>query len=103
MAFTYGSMVSLTERMARVSPNAQTLSTTSDVTRIYINEGMLEFAKRTHGVPMEDRLTITPRFDIETNYAVKFQTLGSDSEIASTNVYLTPTALTGASGSSVAS
>ena len=43
---TYGQMVSYAERMARVSPNAVTLATTSDVTRNYISEGMLEFAKR---------------------------------------------------------
>ena len=71
---TYGTMVSLAERMARVSPNAVTLATTSDVTRMYINEGMMEFAKRAHGLATQDRLSITPRFDIETNYAIKFQT-----------------------------
>lgn len=100
---TIGTMVSLAERMARVSPNAVTIATASDATRTYINEGMLEFAKRVHGIPVEDRLTITPRFDIETNYAVKFQTQGSKNAIASTTIYLTPTAITGASGSGVAS
>lgn len=96
-------MVSYTERLARVSPNAVTLATTSDVTRTYISEGMMEFSKRVHGIPIEDRVSITPRFDIETNYAIKFQTQGSKNAIASTSIYLTPTALTAASGSSVAS
>lgn len=100
---TYGTQVSLAERLARVSPNAVTLATASDVTRMYLNQGMLEFAKRAKGIPIEDRVAITPRFDIETNYAVKFQTLGSKNAIASTTIYLTPTAMTGASGSSVAS
>lgn len=99
---TYAVAVSLAERMARVSPNAVTLATTSDVTRTYINQGMLEFAKRTKGIPVDDRVAITPRFDIETNYAVKFQTLGSKNEIASTTVYVASTSLSLASGSSVA-
>ena len=96
-------MVSLAERMARVSPNAVTLATTSDVTRMYINEGMMEFAKRAHGLATQDRLSITPRFDIETNYAIKFQTAGSKNACPSTNLYVASTSLPYASGSSVAS
>lgn len=100
---TLGTQVSLTERLARTSPNAQTLSSTSDVTRMYINEGCREFAKRVHGVATESLLTLTPRFNIPTNYAVKFAVSGGVNEVASTNVYLTPTAHTAASGSGVAS
>lgn len=100
---TYGTAVSLAERMARVSPNAVTLATTSDVTRMYLNEGMREFAKRTHGIAIEDRIALTPRFDIEANYAIKFQTQGSKNALASTNIYVASTSLSLASGSSVAS
>lgn len=99
---TYGTQVSLAERLARVSPNAVTLATTSDVTRTYINQGMLEFAKRAKGIPIDDRVSITPRFDIETNYAVKFQTQGSKNALASTTIYVASTSLSLASGSTVA-
>lgn len=100
---TYGAMKDLAERLARVSPNAMTSATNSDITRIYLNEGQREFAKKVHGVPTEARISITPRFNIETNYSVKFAITGGDNEIASTNIYCTPSVLTGASGSSVAS
>ena len=100
---TYGALKDITERMARVSPNAVSSATISDITRIYLNEGQREFAKRVHGVATESLLTITPRFNIGTNYAIKFQTQGSKNAIASTNIYMTPTALTAASGSGVAS
>ena len=96
-------MVSYAERLARVSPNAVTLASTSDVTRTYLNEGFREFAKRVHGLSVQDRLAITPRFDIETNYAIKFQTQGSKNALASSNIYVASTSLSMASGSSVAS
>lgn len=100
---TYGTLKDMAERMARVSPNAMTSATNSDITRIYLNEGQREFAKKVHGVATESRLSITPRFNVETNYAVRFYTQGSKNALASTNIYCTPSQLTNASGSSVAS
>lgn len=100
---TYDSMKDLAERLARVSPNAVSSVTQSDITRLYINEGQREFAKRVYGVAADTELYITPRFNIPTTYALRTYISGGDNELASTNIYLTPTALTLASGSSVAS
>lgn len=100
---TYGTVKDMAERLARITPNAVSSATTSDITRMYVNEGQREFAKRVHGVATDTRLYITPRFDIPTTYAIRFYTSGSKNQLTSTNIYLTPTALTAASGSSVAS
>jgi len=96
-------MKDLAERFARISPNAVTSATVSDITRIYLNEGQREFSKRVFGVSTEDQLYITPRFNVPTTYGIRFYISGGDNAIGSTNIYLTPTELTLASGSGVAS
>jgi hypothetical protein len=99
---TLADQVARTERLARVSSNEVTLTAASDVTRIYINEGVREFCKYVNGIPAEDYLTLSPRFDTRTNFALRFTITGGTNALVATNVALTTVNRTDATGTQVA-
>lgn len=89
--------------MARVSPNEVTVASTSDVTRIYLNEGVREFCKYTNGIPAEDYLTLSPRFDTRPNFALQFAIIGGVNALAATDVAVASVSRTDVGGTTVAS
>ena len=99
---TLGTQTTFVERLARIGSNANTIASASDVTKIYLNEGVREFAKRSHGVPGEAYLTISPKFDVDTNYAIRFTIAGSKNSMAATDVLIASTTLSDATPTTVA-
>jgi hypothetical protein len=70
-----------------------------------INQAMNTFAIDTcsAGLKKEDYLTITPRFNTETNFAIRVTITGGTNALAVTDVAITTTARTDISGTTVAS
>lgn len=68
----------------------------------YINEGQKEFAKTVHGLSKEDYVTITPLFDIQTQFAVRITIVGGTNEIEATDVALCTEDATDQTGTQVA-
>jgi hypothetical protein len=73
---TLGTQTILTERLSRTA-GANTVTTASDITKQYINEGVREFAKKVHGIDQQAFVKLSPKFDIGTDFAVKF-TIGGN-------------------------
>lgn len=54
-----------------------------------INEAMKEFGKAAFGLTKEGYVSITPLFDIQTNFALRITIVGGANEIAATDVAIT--------------
>ena len=92
---TLGSQTAFAERISR-SAGANTMSTTSDATKQYINEGVREFAKKVHGIATSSFLTLSPKFDIGTDFAVKFTLGGNVNKYGSTDIPMVSSAINNA-------
>jgi hypothetical protein len=68
---TLAQQIQYAERRARVSSNVTTVSSANDITVQYINEGVREFAKIVGGIPKVGYLQLAPKFDVQTNWAVR--------------------------------
>lgn len=99
---TLGTQTSFVERITR-SAGANTISTTSDVTKQYINEGCKEFAKRVHGIATEAFLVLSPKFDLDQNFAINLTISGGNDAMAATDVPVASSTLTNATPTTVAS
>jgi hypothetical protein len=89
---TLGTMTTFVERLARLT-GAVTIATASDATKTYINEGVREFSKRTHGIDTEAFLSLSPKFDADTNFAAKFTIGGNTLNFGSTDLPLVSSTL----------
>jgi hypothetical protein len=94
---TLDDMITRARRMARVTDTSHSDAVIMDL----INEGVREFAKDVHGLWAEDYLSILPKFDSRTNYAVKIQWQSAVAS-ASATIALTGTDRTDATGGTVA-
>jgi hypothetical protein len=97
----FGTQVTLAERWTR-SAGANTVSTTSDATMIYLNEGCREFAKRVHGIATEAFIVLAPKFDLDPNFAVRFTITGGDDSLTATDIPVASSTLTNATPTTVA-
>jgi hypothetical protein len=68
----------------------------------YINEGQKEFAKAVHGLTKEDYITITPLFDLQTQFAIRITIVGGTNEIEATDVAVCTTDAMDQTGTQVA-
>lgn len=100
---TLGTQVTYAKRRARVSSNSLTESNTDDVVRQYINDGVQEFCRRLGGVPKEEYLTVTPKFDLRTNFAIRFTITSGANALAATDLVLCTASHVDVSGGTVAS
>jgi len=98
---TLGTQTTLAERLTR-SAGANTISTTSDATKMYINEGCREFAKRVHGIATEAFIVLTPKFDLDSNFAVRLTISGGGDAMTATDVPVASSTLTNATPTTVA-
>jgi len=67
-----------------------------------INDGQREFAKEAHGLIKENYLTLAPRFDTQTNFAIRLTVTGGTDEMAAADVAITGTARENTDGDTVA-
>lgn len=88
---TLAQQIIYAERRARVSSNVTTVSTSNDVTIQYINEGVREFAKIIGGIPKTAYLALAPKFDVQTNWAVRLTVTGGANAIAASDFVLAAT------------
>ena len=98
---TQETQVALAERWTR-SAGANTMSTTSDVTMIYLNEGCREFSKRVHGIAVESFIVLTPKFDLDQNFAINLTISGGDDAMVATDVPVASSTLTNSDPTTVA-
>lgn len=68
----------------------------------WINEGQKEFAKEVHGLIKEDYLTLEPRFDIQTHFAINLTIVGGTNALASTDIPICAADATDQTGTDVA-
>jgi hypothetical protein len=73
---TLAQQITYSERRARVSSNVTTVSAANDVTIQFINEGVREFAKVIGGLPKVAYLQLAPKFDVQTNWAIRLTVTG---------------------------
>ncbi len=88
---TLGQQITYTERLAADTAARTNVSADSEATRKYINEGVREFSKRAGGVPKEDYLTVVPRFDSKTNWAIRLTIVGGSNALSATDIAVTGT------------
>ena len=100
---TFGTQITYAKRRARVSSNSLTITTTDDVVRQYLNDGVTEFARRTGGVPKEEYLTVRPKFDLRTNFAIRLTVTGGVNALAATDIPLCTASHVDVSGGTIAS
>ena len=96
-----GTQTAFAERWTR-SVGANTISTTSDATKTYINEGCREFAKRVHGIAMEAFIVLAPKFDLDQNFAMRLTITGGKDGMTATDVPVASSTLTNATPTTVA-
>lgn len=99
---TLGDQVTYVHRLAAATAGQMNVSVDSEATRKYINEGVREFLKGAGGVPKEDYLTVTPRFDTRTNWAIRLTITGGSNALAATDIAVTSTDRSNVAGSQVA-
>lgn len=99
---TLAQQIIYAERRARVSSNATTLSTANDVTIQYINEGVREFCKIIGGLDKVGYLSLSPKFDLGTNWAIRTTYTSGANALAATDLVLAATAQSSLSGASAA-
>jgi hypothetical protein len=73
---TIGTQTIIAERLTR-SAGANTVTSDSDITKSYINEGTREFAQRVHGIALNAFIDLNPTFDIDTKAAACFSIKGN--------------------------
>lgn len=93
-SITLAEMTTRTRRAARTNDSVHTDAIIMDL----INEGIREFAKDVHGLWAEEYLSLLPRFDTRTNFAVKVTT-----NAASASLAITANNRTDATGGTIAS
>lgn len=74
-----------TERARRLSRTSAS-GASDTVVMGRINDAMNEFAKNVHGLVREGYLTLTPRFDLETNFAIRVTITGGTNAMTATDV-----------------
>ena len=99
---TLANQIIYAERIARVSSNATTISTASDVTIQYINEGVREFCKIIGGMDKVGYLTLAPKFDLQTNWAIRTTYTGGANALSARDLVLAATNHSSLTGASVA-
>jgi len=83
---TIANQVTFAKRFSRTSSNALTMTDTDDVVMTYLNQGVKEFCKKVHGIPKREYVAITPKFDLQTNFAVQLTVVGGVNEMAATDI-----------------
>jgi len=99
---TLANQIIYAERRARVSSNATTISAASDVTTQYINEGTREFCKLVGGLPKRGYLDLSPKFDVQTNWAMRMTITGGANALTVQDMALAATNHTSLTGGSLA-
>lgn len=95
---TLGKAITLTRKKSRTD---DTTATNEDVVQ-YINEGQKEFARAVFGLTKEDYITITPLFDIQTDFAIRITIVGGTNEMSATDVVICGTDANDQTGTQVA-
>ncbi|KKK80416.1 hypothetical protein LCGC14_2823720, partial [marine sediment metagenome] len=67
-----------------------------------LNEGLDEFAKDVHGLRKETFLALSPLFDTALTFAIRLTVTGGTNALAATDIVITDTARTNATGTTVA-
>lgn len=67
-----------------------------------LDEGLDEFAKDVHGLRKETFLALSPLFDTATHFAIRLTITGGTSDLTATDIAITATARTNATGTVVA-
>jgi len=99
---TLGTQVTYAKRRARISSSSVTESTTDDVVRIYVNDGVKEFCRRIGGLSTEEYLTVVPTFDLRTNCAIRFTITGGANAFAAHDVPLCTASIVDETGTEIA-
>jgi hypothetical protein len=98
---TLGTQTSFVERLSRTS-GANTISTASDATKQYLNEGCREFAKRVHGIATNGFITLNPTFDIKSNFAIRWSVAGTSATLGAVDIPVASADLSDATPTTVA-
>lgn len=88
---TLAQQITYSERRARVSSNVTTIATANDVTIQFINEGVREFAKVIGGIPKIAYLQLAPKFDVQTNWAIRLTVTGGGNVLTARDFILAAT------------
>ena len=99
---TLSQQATYAERFARTDSAALTSSSTSDITKGYINDGVRMFCTRTGGIPKEDYLTVAPLFDVRSNFAVRITITSGANAVAATDFVISTASHTDLSAASMA-
>lgn len=100
---TLAQQITYAERRARVSSNVTTSSTANDITIAYINEGVREFCKMAGGIPKVAYLQLSPKFDVQTNWAVRITVTSGANALTAQDLVLAATNTASMGGASYAS
>jgi hypothetical protein len=95
---TLAKAIDKVRRLSRTSSS----SANDTVVMERINEAMKEFGKAAHGLTKEGYITITPLFDIQTDFALSLTIVGGTNELAATDVAITAADATDQTGTQVA-
>jgi hypothetical protein len=90
-----------TERVRRLSRTSSS-GASDTVIMQRINDAMSEFAKSVHGLAKEDYISVTPRFDIQTDMAIRVTIVGGYNVHAAVDVPLCTVDATDQTGTQVA-
>lgn len=99
---TLGQQITHAERRARISSNYTTESTASDITVRYLNEGVREFCKGIGGLPKTAYLQLSPKFDVQSNWAMRVEITGGGNALSSQDIVLATANYQGMGGASMA-
>lgn len=94
-----GTVRTLARQRSRVDSNGAS----DTVLNEYINQAIRQFAHDVGGLPTAANLTIVERFNTETNFAIRVTITGGTNALTATDVAITSTQRTRASGTTVAS
>lgn len=100
---TLAQQITYAERRARVSSNVTTSSTANDITIAYINEGVREFCKMAGGIPKVAYLQLSPKFDVQTNWAIRLTVTSGANALTAQDLVLAATNTASMGGASYAS
>lgn len=95
---TLGTLVSRVRRRSRTSSDFYTNSEVQEL----LEEGLDQFAIDVHGLRKETFLALSPLFDTATHFAIRLTIVGGANVLAATDVVITDTARTNATGTTVA-
>lgn len=95
---TLAEVITRARRLARTDTNAAADSILTDM----VEDAVRQFSRDVHGFPYEEYLLAKATFDTNTDYRLRLYIVGGTNALATTDVAITATARTDASGDTVA-